>query len=198
MVDRHHPGKAPTALLQALAAGACLTIAQLEEALDLTRRQVSDAASCLLRRDYLMRMGAGCYQLTEAGIAAAAAGEEIKSGPRGPHFGVYQRRGTFRERCWRSMRMHRRFTVQEIVSDAGTEADKGPEDNLRRYLGLLASAGYVKELPRRTEGSAPTSNGFKRWMLARDTGPKAPVALSKVKGMRDLNTGEVVLCKARP
>lgn len=41
MVDRHHPGKAPTALLQMLADGGCLTTEEVEARIDLTRRQIS-------------------------------------------------------------------------------------------------------------------------------------------------------------
>ena len=41
MVDRHHPGKAPTALLQMLADGSCLTTEEVEARIDLTRRQIS-------------------------------------------------------------------------------------------------------------------------------------------------------------
>ncbi|MGD9863055.1 MAG: hypothetical protein AB7S99_07575 [Pseudodonghicola sp.] len=195
MVDRHHPGKAPTALLNTLADGSCRTIDQLETELDLTRRQVSDAASCLLRRNYLMRMAVGCYQLTDAGITAAVSGEVIKSGPTRPHFGVKKVRNTLQERAWRSMRMRRRFTIMDIVEDAATEEDGKPADTIGRYLRALRDAGYVRELPRRAEGSAITSNGFKRWMLSRDTGPKAPSVRSKVKAIHDFNTGEDVPCK---
>lgn len=194
MVDRRHPGKAPTALLHILSDGSCRTIQDLEIVLDLTRRQVSDAASKLLRRDYLMRMGTGCYQLTEAGIVAATAGEVITSGPRGPRDTPRILRNTLRERAWRSMRIRRRFTIPDLVADAATDADKRPDDNLQRYLRALSVAGYVRALPRRAEGTALTSNGFKRWMLVNDTGPLAPVILSKKPAIRDRNTGEDVPC----
>ncbi|MDF2141220.1 hypothetical protein [Paenirhodobacter sp. CAU 1674] len=194
MVDRHHPGQAPTAVLNALAAGACRTIEDLGRALDLTARQVSDAASCLIRRDYLERMAAGCYQLTPAGIEAAARGEIIKSGPKAPSGRVREQPNTLRERAWRSMRMRRRFTVLDLVADAATASDGNPTDNLQRYLRALRRAGFVVEFARRAEASAPTSNGYKRWMLSRDTGPRAPVVLSKVRAVHDFNTGEDVPC----
>lgn len=197
MVDRHHPGKAPTALLQRLSAGLCLTIDQLVVDLDLTRRQVSNAASILLRRGYLERMAVGCYQLTEAGSAAAVAGEIITSGPNGPRGKALQVKNTLRERAWRAMRVRRRFTVPDLVADAAAAGDTQPTQNIQRYLGDLQKVGYVVELPRRAAGAALTSNGFKRWMIARDTGPRAPVALSKVKGIHDFNTGEDVLCSPR-
>ena len=95
------PGTAPNMLLQALKTGNCLTVGQLIECQDLTRRQVSNAATLLLRRNYLERMGAGCYQLTPSGRVAAEAGEEITSGPKGPTGKVPQHRDTFRERALR-------------------------------------------------------------------------------------------------
>lgn len=195
MVDRHHPGKAPTALLQVLSNGACLTIQALEQELDLTRRQISDAASCLLRRDYLMRMDVGCYQLTEAGLSAAQAGEIITSGPKGPHFGIRRVKNTLRERAWRSMRVQKRFTIPDIVSSAAIETDGNPHESVARYLRALRDAGYVKASARRVDKVSETSNGFKVWMLIRDTGRLAPVVLSKIPAIRDLNLGEDVPCK---
>ena len=194
MVDRHHPGKAPTALLQALADGSCQTIDQLEISLNLTRKQVSDAAAILLRRDYLMRMGAGCYQLTEAGLAAAVAGDVIKSGPRGPRHRPHIVRNTLRERAWRSMRIRRRFTVSDLMLDAAGVDDKSPAANLQRYLWSLSKAGYVAAAKDRVDHSSPTSNGFKLWILRKNTGPLAPVVLSKVAAVHDRNTGEDVPC----
>lgn len=195
MVDRHHPGKAPTALLAALYRGHCRTIAELEGALDLTRRQVSDAAAILLRRDYLMRMEAGCYQLTDAGIAAYERGEVITSGPRGKHTGCKVVQNTFRQRAWLSMRTRGRFTVGDLVCDAATEDDSNPLDNAKRYLRLLVRAGYVIELPRRVAGTAPTSNGYKLFALAKNTGREAPVFQPTKQVLRDLNLGEDVPCK---
>lgn len=194
MVDRHHPGKAPTALLQRLSDGACLTVNQLAEDLDLTNRQVADAAACLHRRGYLERMAIGCYQLTEVGIVAGQAGETITSGPKGPHAGARSVRNTLRERAWRAMRIRKRFTVADLVADAGTAKDANPTGNLQRYLQFLRAAGYVKDLPRRSSGTALTSNGFKRWMLIRDTGPRAPSVRSKKHAIHDFNTGEDVPC----
>jgi len=195
MVDRHHPGKAPSALLQMLADGSCRSIAQLENELDLTRRQVSDAASCLLRRDYLMRMATGCYQLSDSGLAAAAAGEVIRSGPRGPTNSAREFQNTLRQRAWRSMRIRRRFTINDLISDAATAADRSPTDNLHRYLRALKSCGVIAELPRRSEGVCVTSNGFKRWMLRRDTGPRAPVHRAALDLVHDFNTQEDLPCK---
>lgn len=194
MVDRHHPGKAPTALLQLLQDGTCRTIDQLEQDLDLTRRQVSDAAAKLLQRGYLMRMARGCYQLTEAGQAAAAAGEVITSGPRGAHGKMRVVRNTIRDRAWRSMRTRRRFTVPDLVADARTDDDKAPERSVEQYLRALRRAGFVAAAPRRVPGTAATSNGFKLWCLTRNTGPLTPIFRSAFDAVHDPNTGEDVPC----
>lgn len=194
MVDRHHPGKAPTALLQALSDGSCQTIDQLEIRLDLTRRQVSDAAACLLRRDYLMRMGAGCYQLTDSGQMAATSGEIIRSGPRGPRETVHKVRNTLRERAWRSMRMRHWFTVSDLITDAARAEDGNPEDNLYRYLRALRAAGYVRVAARRAKGTALTSNGFMQFVLVNNTGPLAPIVRSKVAAVYDQNLGRDMPC----
>ncbi|MDN5785719.1 hypothetical protein [Pseudorhodobacter sp.] len=197
MVDRHHPGKAPTALLQRLSGGLCLTIDQLADDLDLTNRQVSDAAANLLRRDYLDRMALGCYQLTEAGEQAARAGEVITSGPKGTRDSHQLVRNTLRQRAWSAMRVRGQFTVPDLVSDASTPGDGNPADNLQRYLRGLKSAGYVVELPRRAAGTKMTSNGFKLFALNRYTGPKAPSVLPGRNGIHDFNLRKDVPCIPR-
>lgn len=188
------PGTAPTMLLQALKAGSCLTVDQLIEELDLTRRQVSNAATLLLRRNYLERMGAGCYQLTPAGRVAAESGEVITSGPKGPTGKVPQHRDTFRERAWRAMRVRHRFTIGEIVADAGRGKEKSDRQNAMRYVRYLRAAGYLGELPRRQRGTATGSNGFKQFVLIRNTGPRAPVFRAGKATMHDFNLGEDVPC----
>ena len=195
MVDRHHPGKAPMALLGALYRGHCRTISELEAQLDLTRRQVSDAAAILLRRDYLMRMEPGCYQLTDGGVAAFEKGEVITSGPRGEHTVCRVSENTFRQRAWLSMRTRGRFTIGDLVCDAATPDDRNPINNVTRYLNALTRAGYVIELPRRIAGTAPTSNGYKLFALARNTGRGAPIHQPTKGVLRDPNLGEDVPCK---
>ncbi len=197
MVDRHHPGKAPTALLQALADGSCQTIDQLEVRLDLTRRQVSNAAACLMRRDYLMRMGAGCYQLTEAGQIAVASGEVIKSGPRGPHSKPKVHRDTLRQRAWKTMRRDGWFTVHELITFAARSGDRDPASNLHRYIRALCNAGYVRVAARRIKGTALTSNGFKQFALVKNTGPLSPIVHRNNKSIHDQNLGEDVPCAPR-
>lgn len=197
MVDRHHPGRAPNALLQKLSDGVCMTIAELSKDMDLTHRQVSNAAAILLRRGYLDRMLAGCYQLTEPGCAAAAAGEVVKSGPRGPNSKVRLVRNTLRQRAWSAMCVRRCFTVPDLVCDAALPSDRNPTENIQGYLRALSSAGYVRKMPQRSAGFSPTSNGFNVWILARKTGLTAPVVSTRLPILHDFNIGEDVPCNRR-
>lgn len=197
MIDTAKPGAAPTALLRHLQGGACLTLDQMESELGLNRRQASDAASKLLRRDYLMKMAVGCFQLTEKGMAAAASGEIITSGPMGPTGVIATHRSTFRERAWLAMRITRRFTIGQIVAAAAREGEKNARENTRKYLVQLRRAGFVKELPTRVSGTSRGSNGFKRFMLVRNTGPRAPVYRAELQVVHDFNAGEDVPCIPR-
>lgn len=199
MMTRANAGMLPTTILAHLADGACRTIDELEQALGLTRRQVSDGAAKLAYRKYLCRMERGCYQLTDLGLKAAGDGEVIKSGPIGPDTVKVRTKvsNTFRDRAWRSMRLRRQFTIADVVADAGTEGDADPENNVARYLRALRMAGYVKEMRERAPGTRLTSNGFKRFALVRDTGPVAPVYRPKSHSLHDYNLQEEVSCHAR-
>lgn len=191
MVDTRQIGAAPTALLQALAEGP-LSRDQVKARLQLDWRQTTNAARSLGRRGYLDVLADGSYRLSDAGQIAAAAGEVITGGPKGQ---VKIVRDTFRQRCWSSMRVHRAFTIGQIVADAVSEEDGGqPRDNAARYLNRLRAAGYVKELPRRLPGTSNGSNGFKRFMLVKNTGPEAPVFREALLAIHDPNTGEDVPC----
>lgn len=194
MVDRHHPGLAPTALLKRLSGGVCLTTDQLAADLDLTKRQVSDAAANLLRRDYLERMAVGCYQLTPAGIKAAADSIVIKSGPKGPRNRVPEFRDTLQQRAWTAMRNQYAFSVPDIALHAAKPGDERAERTIGRYLHLLEAVAYVEVSPHRVPAAAPTSNGHKFYRVLQNTGPRAPAKLSKAIGIHDFNLKRDVLC----
>ncbi len=191
MVKRVQQGQAATQILTLLADGRASTVAELAATLDMNHRQVTNGAAKLLQRGYLMRLADGRLQLTVEGIAAAAAGEVIKGSSQSKVRGI---RDTFRDRAWRAMRFRRRFTVGEIVSDAVRAGDGQPEDNARRYISRLKRAGYVGELPNRRQGTALSSNGFKQFVLLKNTGPRAPVWREALAVLHDFNTGEDVLC----
>jgi hypothetical protein len=106
-------------------------------------------------------------------------------------------RDTFRERAWRSMRIRRRFTIGDIVSDAARETEKDARNNATRYVWLLRRAGYVRAMPHRQQGTALTSNGFKVFALVQDTGPRAPIWRQAQAVLHDFNLGEDIACAPR-
>lgn len=193
MVDTRQNGAAPTALLQALAEGP-MSRDQIKFLLGLDWRQTTNAARNLGRRGYLLVAKDGQYQLSDAGMIAAKDGVTVRSGPRGK---VKIMPDTFRQRAWSSIRSRGAFTIGDVVMDAAKAEDEGqPHDNAGRYLSRLKQAGYIAEAPRRQPGTAPSSNGFKRYTLRRNTGPMAPVFRSEEMVMHDPNTGEDVPCQA--
>ena len=199
MMARHENGALPTTILNALANGSCRTMDDLVDDLGLTRRQVSDGAAKLAYRKYLCRMERGCYQLTDAGLAAAAAGEVITSGPLGPDTKAVRSKvsNTFRDRAWRAMRVRRQFTMDDIVADAATDDDADPKNNVARFIRFLRLSGYVAEQRSRQPGTRLTSAGLKRFSLIRDTGPLAPVFRPKTGMVHDYNIGEDVPCREK-
>lgn len=193
MVDTRQIGGAPTALLRALAGGP-LTRAEVKERLGFDWRQTTNSARALMRRGYLTVLEGGSYQLSDAGREAAGRGEAVSGGR---HVAVKSVRDTFRERAWRAMRVRKVFTIGEVVADAVSEAEGQPRDNAARYINRLKQAGYIKEAPRRVPGTAIGSNGFKRFVLVRNTGPRAPVYREALASIHDPNTGEDVPCVPR-
>jgi hypothetical protein len=196
MTARLENGTLPTTLLHCLADGSCKTIDELDATLSLDRGQISDGAFRLVIRGYVERIEKGCYQLTQAGIEAAARGEVLKSGPIRPDTVSVRKPvvDTFRQRIWTAMRMGGVFTIGDIVMVAATAEDKDPENNASWYVRRLKAAGYVIELPIRQRGTKLTSSGYKRWRLLKDTGIKAPVYRPKTKTLHDYNSGEDVPC----
>lgn len=167
---------------------ACLLIGDLAAMLGLTNAQVSQAAALLVGRGLVERIDRGCFQLTEAGRQARALGVTIESGVTGPKR-AFRRppRLSIRQRAWNAMRITRTFTVPEITTAVAREGDGDVEENLRRYFSELAKGGYLVRSHRRRPGTAPGSNGFAIWSLARDTGPVAPVWSRKNCSVHDFN-----------
>lgn len=195
MTKRFGPGELQTSLLGRLADGECLTLPVLAREYGISEKRVSKAASSLHARGYLMRAVAGCYRLTDGGLAAAARGEVISSGPIDADAAVLDRAPSngYRDRLWRSMRAQIQFTIVDIVTDA-IDGEKDAINDAYRYVRILKSANYVVELPDRVPGTRPGSNGMKMFWLVRDTGPRAPLHRSKLGLVHDFNTGEDAPC----
>lgn len=172
----------------------CKTIEVLSEELQLSRRQISDAAIGLIRKEYLERIELGCFQLTAKGREAAAQGEQITSGPNGqwdkPRRALPN---TLRQRAWNALRIQRRFTVQDIVT-AATIGDEGnATNNLQRYFKILCDAGVLRCLPKRQRGVRPGSPGFAQYTLVKDLGRIAPSYSAKSRSLIDHNSGTEIV-----
>lgn len=180
------------AVLQLLQPGSCLTMDVIHEALDLNRRQISDAASKLISRGYLERVETGCYQLTPEGQEARKNGVKITSGPNKPHTGLKKTRNTLRRKVWRALPTLGAFTSYDLEGLFAEGTEKNAKNNIQAYLRILAKAGFIFELPRREGDGKLTSNGLKRYRLKQEryTGHLPPIA----KGSRqvlDPNTREL-------
>ncbi len=194
------PRAIPTAVMNSLADGTCRTMEQLNETLDLNRRQISQGATKLIFRGLLERVEVGCYQLTAAGKEAVAEGVQLTSGPIKPDRGKCRvpQRDTLRQRAWNTIRMGSAVTITDLLMAAKMGGERTAENNLHGYLRALVKFGYLIELPCRASGTKRNSNGFKRWRILKDTGPIAPVWRAASNTLFDHNlgdTGEVVSCK---
>jgi hypothetical protein len=192
MSARAAPGKGIGAQALGLLAEtrACLTLDALASEIDRPRKQITHAICRLITDKYVVRREAGCYEITAAGMAAHAAG--YKSGPQRPHTGKKPPRPSLRAGTWKTLRLRRKATIHDIITNAATGAERNPESNILHYLTALERGGYVSRLARRVPGTAPTSNGHVVWLLVKDTGPLAPMLNVAARTLRDPNTDEII------
>jgi hypothetical protein len=183
-----------TQLLRHLAARAmCLSVDELAvEMQTFSRRDIAKAAGKLVARDLIARKRTGCYVVSLHGKAAAAAGLEIKSGPKGRMTGTRAGTNSFQARLWRALRIQNKGTLNDFIALAEPGAMKNPHNSADQYFRALTLAGYVSVLARRRPGAAPTSPGFKVFVLIKNTGPRSPRFAKAGKFVRDLNTGEII------
>lgn len=180
-----------TRLLRHLAARRkCLSVQEIAREMPETdARKIAKAAGALVSRGLLARRGAGCYVITPKGAEAAASGAKIAPGPKGPLTGVTRARAGFQARLWRALRIEKKGCLPDFIALADPRGLRDARGAAGRYLRELELAGYLKALPRRAAGNAPTSPGYKVWLLVRDTGPLAP---RRRKGaVFDPNTREI-------
>ena len=172
-----------------------MTIDEITDVLPIARNSISAAACRLVSRGYLERIEAGSYRLTLTGREALAEGQQIKSGPYRGQRKQRLCRDSLRQRAWRAMCLqgNKPFTIGYITQLAVRDEAKG-EANIRRYMHLLARAGYVAEAVSRADGTSLTSPGFKVWRLVRSSGDVAPVVQNNGASLLDPNTGEVHPC----
>jgi hypothetical protein len=167
----------------------------------LTGRQVADACAKLVKHGYMQResyadnsVKPGCYKLTALGLAAMEEGARLTSGPKRPIGKPQLRVDTLRERAWRVLRIRRKASVPELAGllmDANSDEAtiQRAQNNLNKYLRQLARAGYLSEM-RREAPQSLTSNGAKRFLLVRDTGPLPPILQPSIGKVFDQNEGK--------
>lgn len=183
-----------TAILNAVTAGRCLTLEELCATMpSVARRMLINAAGRLVERGLIERVERGCYRLTAEGEAAQAAGVVIKSGPRGPMLRRRPVRNSLNARLWRAMRLKGKFTIPALL-ELAVKDEKNPRCGAERFIRMLERAGYLHRLAKRDPGTSPTSNGYVRWSLVRDTGELPPMPRRNGAELYDPNTGEVMPC----
>lgn len=163
-------------LLTILAGGHELTPKHAHALLGRAYSTISDALRNLARHGFAQSV-CGVYMATPEGAEFLAGGGEIKCGPAGPNGKPRIVENTLRCKAWRAMRIKQKFGFDELATACldGSETARDPVNNINRYVSALAATGYLVEMKRRTPGSSLKSPGKKRWMLVRNTGPKAPV-----------------------
>lgn len=147
------------------------------------RKSVLQALGNLMQNKLAERAGGpglpAHYRITDKGNGFVRAGKRITSGPKGNLTGVPKARsGNGRALIWNALRMKRCATLPELAELCRTKKHSDPKkvsENARKYLNALRRAGIVVVMARREEGHAPSSNGYLRFRLLRDLGPKAPV-----------------------
>lgn len=174
------------------------TTAGIARAGGLTPKQVVKSCGTLLRRGFVGHIENGRYRINPSGRELLRAGNAVTSGPNGPT-GHRENRQTLRERLWRALSLVRKATIPELLDLAAAGVEKNANNNARKYLIALERSGYVIRMGRRIPGTSPTSNGFVRWFLVKESGPKAPVYCGKKHIVFDPNTNEEVSvsCQSR-
>ena len=95
---------------------------------------------------------------------------------------------TANDHLWRSMKMIKTFTAEELAYAAETPTVSVSVETARDYCKHLKAAGYMNEIkPGKTTGGRATF----RFLNTKNTGPLAP-EIQRVKQVFDPNLGEVM------
>lgn len=169
-----------------------ITLDELENANICSRHQVIQIMSNIVSRGFAERLENGVYRLSIEGKSLKASGKHpvFHSGA----FKTYNRnkivKDCLRNRVWKLIRLQKKFTIDEILAIAKNGDEKDPRNNIQKYLRALKAAGYILETPKRLKGESNTSNGFKQYVLVRDTGNKTPILRPRTNKIYDPNTSE--------
>ena len=178
------------AVLAALHPDICQDADTLAATSGLTRHKVLTAMARLIGRGLADRTEVGCYLLTADGVAWRASGRQITPGPKGKNHCKYIRRQphALHDRAWAALRMLGKASLpqlMELVADPAKPDGTG-SNSVRMYLAALAKIGWLRDLPR-AAGTAPTSNGYKRYALVFNPGPLAPQHRRQAREIYDPN-----------
>ncbi|MBZ4022167.1 hypothetical protein CKO11_06815 [Rhodobacter sp. TJ_12] len=193
------PGTVPNELIDVLMDGETHRLETLCNTMIYSKEQIIRAAVKLADHGLMDRHSEpGEYRLSERGLIQVRSGFRIKSGPTRAHGKIRRQHDTFRVRAWKAMRVLGIFTLGEVIA-AAERGEADPGYNLRHYMRVLIKAGYVIDLPSKVVGTKPTSPGFKRFRLIKNTGALAPVYRPRQKVLFDFNTGtEIAIGEAVP
>lgn len=168
-----------------------LTLAALDAGADLERKSIRNAIEVLKGRGLIERVAPGQYRLTAAGRLAQQFGTPIKPGPEGQTLSVARRYPRcLRGKLWAAMRALGKFSLDDLLLRAAKGDEADARNNALKYVNALERAGYLVRMRQRQPGTAPTSNGFVRWLLVRNTGPQAPIWQNAKGQIHDPNSGE--------
>ncbi|MCK7581824.1 MAG: hypothetical protein MZV65_43530 [Chromatiales bacterium] len=174
-----------------------LTLDALDYAIEhLRRASIVSAVMILVERGLVERPAPGRYRLTAAGRIALHSQGGLASYPasRAPRRCAY----SLRTRLWHGMRVLQKFSVDDLLLRAARGDEADARNNALKYVNALERAGYLVRMRQRLPGDAPTSNGFVRWLLVRNTGPQAPIWQNAKGQIHDPNSGDTLDLGAAP
>ena len=155
-----------------------VTSRDIRLATGLCKDQVCGAMPGLLARGLVRRCRVGVYAITPAGLRHLEGNKTTTFGPKGPR--PIFAPSSFRARLWRALRLKRVATVDELLVLAAKGTEGNAREDANKYLRALARAGILDP--------AYTRSGPQRWLLLRDTGPRAPQWNKRQKRVFDPNT----------
>lgn len=170
------------AVWAAIRAQKMFSVRDLREATDVPPRTI---------RDYVAALCAGglCRRLEEPDARGEIQYELLRDAgleaPRLRADGSPVTQGLRNERLWRTMRMLREFSVDELKLGASTRTDTVSLSLASRYVTTLHDAGYL--IVTRERGNTTPAI----YRLVRDTGPLPP-QLQTVRRIFDPNKGRVM------
>lgn len=182
-VDQLKPPQKRQAVWDAIKRLGIFTVTEVWKETALKRDTVSEYVTAL--------EAFGCIRHT--GFKTAIAGQKAKvyehvkemnfrEAPRLRKDGTKVTQGIGRELMWRTMRILKEFSVQDLAITASTEEHQVATSEAEYYCRYCCLAGFLKKT-----SDSPLRY---RFLMHRYTGPKPP-QIQRVKQVWDPNTGEV-------